>query len=139
MTGEKGITATDPEPNGPTDTPLTTSTDKEDSDTTLSCDEQIGEISGRLAIPGAQAWKHLGRKRKAKDCQAASGLQAYMAHQSKQQQDMYEAEQKHPAQDNTVLKKLLKVHQEAEERKFQAIQAQQEANRHVYTPSGYSC
>lgn len=75
-----------------------------DSDTTPSCDEQIGEISGRLAIPGAQAWKHLGRKRKAKDCQAASGLQ------SKQLQDMYEAEQKHPAQDNTVLKKLLKVH-----------------------------
>lgn len=73
----------------PTDTPLTTSIDKE---TTPSCDEQSGESNGRLAIPGAQARKHLGRKRKAKDCQADSGLQAYMAQQSKQLQDMYEAE-----------------------------------------------
>ncbi|KAK2907367.1 hypothetical protein Q8A67_006352 [Cirrhinus molitorella] len=128
--GEKGITATDPEPNGPTDTPLTTC--KEDSDTRPSCDEQNGESNGRLAIPGAQARKHLGRKRKAKDHQA-DGLQAYMAQQSKQLQDMYEAEQKRQAQENTVLENLLRAHQEAEERRFQAMQAQQEANRHMFT------
>ncbi len=133
MTGEKGVRSTDPEPNGPTDTPLTTSTDKEDSVTTPSGDEQSGESSGRLAIPGAQARKHLGRKRKAKDCQANSGLQAYMAQQSMQLQDMYEAEQKRQAQETTVLEKLLRAHQEAEERRFQAMQAQQEANRHMFT------
>ncbi len=92
MTGEKGITSTDPEPNGPTDTPLTTSIDKEDSNNTPSCDEQSGESSGKLAIHGAQARKNLGRKRKAKDCQADSGLQAYMAQQSKQLQDIRASE-----------------------------------------------
>ncbi|KAK7175607.1 hypothetical protein R3I93_002515 [Phoxinus phoxinus] len=133
VNGEKGITPNDPESNGPTDSPLATSTDIEDSDATPSCDEQCGESSGRLAIPGAQARKHLGRKRKAKDCLDDSGLQAYMAQQSKQLHEMFEAEQKQQAQENAVLENLLRAHQEAEERRFQAMQAQQEANRQMFT------
>lgn len=102
-----------------------TSPDTGDS-TSPSDDVQTPQGRGKLAIPGAQARRHLGRKRTT--CSIESGLQAVMDQQSKVLRDMYEDAENRQMEQNASFENLLRAHQEAEERRFQAMQMQQQAN-----------
>lgn len=56
LTGEKRTTFTDPEPNGPTDVPLTTSTDTEEIYAPSNCD---GRSDGHIE-KALEGWPFLG-------------------------------------------------------------------------------
>lgn len=72
--------------------------------------------SSKWAVPGAQS-----RKRKAKSDQGDGGIQRYMAELQRQREEMYQ-------QESANMENLVKMQQEAEDRRFKAMQEQQQAN-----------
>ncbi|MED6262744.1 hypothetical protein ATANTOWER_025170 [Ataeniobius toweri] len=90
--------------------------------------DQMEPKKERLALRGVQARRHLGRKRKTEASMSDSGLQAYIVQQTKQLQQMFEAEQHRQTQESMAFENLLKAHQEAEDKRFQMMQAQHQAH-----------
>ncbi|XP_013874664.1 trihelix transcription factor GT-3a, partial [Austrofundulus limnaeus] len=111
-----------------TEEPSDDTGDREGSSASLSGDGANGTTKERLTVRGVQARKHLGRKRKAEASKSDSGLQDFVLQQTKQLQQMLEAEQNRQKQENVVLENLIKAHQEAEEKRFQMMQAQHQAH-----------
>lgn len=119
----------DPETNSLADSSFTQSVETEDSDASPIGAGPSGQRRGKLAIPGAQARSHLGRKRKAEAGLSDSGLQAYMDQQNRQLQDIYKAEQDRL----TSFENLVRSNQMADERRFNAMQAQQHAQMQMFS------
>ncbi|XP_067284760.1 uncharacterized protein [Pseudorasbora parva] len=98
----------------------------EDPSTESSANEEA-IIGGRLPIPGAKA-----RKRKIKSCKADVDIQAYMMDNRRMLTELHRAEQSQVAQDAACFERILKAQQEAEERRFQVMQAQQQATNQMF-------
>lgn len=82
---------------------------------------------GRLPIPGAKA-----RKRKRKSCQADDGIEAYMMDNRRMLNELHRAEQIQVAQEASGFERILKAQQEAEERRFLMMHAQQQATNQMF-------
>lgn len=119
----------DPETDSNADTSLTTSIEAEDSDGPTTSGGQSGKRGGRRPIPGAQARSHLGRKFKAEAGLCDRGLQAYMDQQSQQLQEIFKAEQEH----RKSFEDLLRAIQDADERRYSAMQAQQQVQMQMFS------
>ncbi|XP_055021162.1 uncharacterized protein LOC129412124 [Boleophthalmus pectinirostris] len=87
--------------------------------------EEKDSGGGKLPIPGAQA-----RKRKAKSNRDDEVVE-YLAQTQKMLHDIQGAEQRRMDQEAASFEKLLKAQQEAEERRFQAMQVQQQATNQM--------
>lgn len=98
----------------------------EDPGTESSANEEA-IIGGRLPIPGAKA-----RKRKLKSCKADVDIQAYMMDNRMMLTELHRAEQSQVAQEAACFERILKAQQEAEERRFQKMQAQQQATNQMF-------
>ena len=119
----------DPETDSNADTSLTPFIEAEDSDASTTSAGQSGQRGGKLPIPGAQARSHLGRKREAEAGPSDRGLQANMDQQSQQLQEMFKAEQER----QQSFENLLRANQDADERRFSAMQAQQQVQMQMFS------
>ncbi len=70
----------------------------------------------KWAVPGAQS-----QKRKAKSNRGDGGIQGFMAELQRQREEMNQ-------QESANMENLIKMQQEAEDRRFKAMQEQQQAN-----------
>ncbi|KAK2823074.1 hypothetical protein Q7C36_019674 [Tachysurus vachellii] len=82
---------------------------------------------GRLPIPGAKA-----QKRKKRSCKADDEIQSYMMDNKRMLTDLQRAEESQVAQEAADFERILKAQQEAEERRFQVMQAQQQATNQLF-------
>ncbi|XP_016112015.1 uncharacterized protein [Sinocyclocheilus grahami] len=98
-----------------------------DDPSTESSVNEEGIIGGRLPIPGAKA-----RKRKIKSCKADVDIQAYMMDNRMMLTELHRAEQSQVAQEAACFERILKEQREAEERRFQVMQAQQRATNQMF-------
>ncbi|XP_016355452.1 uncharacterized protein LOC107698832 isoform X2 [Sinocyclocheilus anshuiensis] len=98
-----------------------------DDPSTQSSVNEEGIIGGRLPIPGAKA-----RKRKITSCKADVDIQAYMMDNRMMLTELHRAEQSQVAQEAACFERILKAQQEAEERRFQVMQAQQQATNQMF-------
>ncbi|XP_048048605.1 uncharacterized protein LOC125269701 isoform X2 [Megalobrama amblycephala] len=98
-----------------------------DDPSTESSANEEGIIGERLPIPGAKA-----RKRKIKSCKADVDIQAYMMDNKTMLTELHRAEQSQVAQEAACFERILKAQQEAEERRFQVMQAQQQATNQMF-------
>ncbi|KAL2082804.1 hypothetical protein ACEWY4_022622 [Coilia grayii] len=87
--------------------------------------DEKDSAGGRLPIPGSQA-----RKRKAKSNRDDEVVE-YLAESQKMLHEIHEAEQRRMVQEAVAFEKLLKAQQESEERRFQAMQMQQQASNQM--------
>lgn len=95
-----------------------------------STESNVNEESirgGRLPIPGAKA-----RKRKKKSCKADDEIQSYMMDNKRMLTDLQRAEESQVAKEAACFERILKAQQEAEERRFQVMQAQQQATNQMF-------
>ncbi|XP_073722019.1 uncharacterized protein [Misgurnus anguillicaudatus] len=112
-----------------TDISITAAADEGVSDDP-STESNVNEESirgGRLPIPGAKA-----RKRKKKPCKADDEVQSYMMDNKRMLTDLQRAEESQVAQEAACFERILKAQQEAEERRFQVMQAQQQATNQMF-------
>lgn len=98
-----------------------------DDPSTESSVNEEGIRGGRLPIPGAKA-----RKRKRNSCKADDEIQAYMMDNRTMLIELHRAEQSQVAQEAACFERILKAQQEAEERRFQVMQAQQQATNQMF-------
>lgn len=82
------------------------------------------------SIPGAKARQHLGRKRKSS--QSDDGVQAFLERQHRQLQELINSEQDRQQQENSYLESYLRAQREAEERRFEMMQAQMKENNNMF-------
>ncbi|XP_074521445.1 uncharacterized protein LOC141798294 [Halichoeres trimaculatus] len=88
--------------------------------------DQSQQTGKRWAIPGAA-----NRKKRPKTC-LDSRLKEYMSEQKKQLDAMIEAEQSHLRHETATFESFLRVQQEAEERRFKALQEQNRENNRMF-------
>lgn len=97
------------------------------SDAAPSTDSSYEEpTQRRLTIPGAES-----RKRKHKSSRVDRELLTYMEESTRQLDALKKAEENHLAQEAAAFEKMLKAQHEAEESRFQRMQAQQQANHQM--------
>ncbi|KAJ8353503.1 hypothetical protein SKAU_G00210700 [Synaphobranchus kaupii] len=101
--------------------------DVSDAPSTESRDNEECTRGGRLPIPRAKA-----QKRNAKSCRADDEFRAYMTDNRRMLEEIRGAEQGQVAQEAATFEWILQAQQEAEERRFRAMQAQQQATNQMF-------
>ncbi|KAL2102331.1 hypothetical protein ACEWY4_001499 [Coilia grayii] len=94
------------------------------------CDTDVDETPKELkfSIPGAQA-----RKRKAKSSRAEDDdLRQYMIESRRMMQEIQAVEQRRLEEEAAAFERMMRAQLEADERRFQALQAQQQANNQMF-------
>lgn len=111
----------------PLDNTLDNSLDSADTEETAEGSRSRSQTpKPKLPIPGSQS-----RKRKARSS-LCDQLHLYQAEQKRHLEQIHEAEQNHQARETAALENILRLQQEAEERRFNAMQAQQQASQQMF-------